>query len=111
MHVSIEKTSTPEVINPGVKRRLMHLENLMMMVIEFENPMSEPLPPHAHPHEQISYIAEGELWFFLDEEKFLLTKGDMVKIPSGVMHTIQTIAPNCRLIDSFVPIREDFLKK
>lgn len=109
MYVSSEGNSTPETIKPGLKRRLLHLENLMTVVIDFENPMEVPDPPHAHPHEQITYVAEGELWFFIGEEKFRLQKGDLIRIPSGIPHTVQTLTPNVRLIDSFSPIRQDFL--
>jgi quercetin dioxygenase-like cupin family protein len=109
MYVSIESESHPEVIKPGLKRRLLHLDNLMTVVIDFENPMEEPDPPHAHPHEQITYVAEGELWFFIGEEKYRLQKGDLIKIPSGIPHTVQTLTPNVRLIDSFSPVRQDFL--
>jgi len=109
MYTSFEKNSVPETIRPGLKRRLMHLDNLMTVVIDFKHPMSEPDPPHSHPHEQITYVAQGELWFFIGEEKFHLGIGDMIKIPSGLMHTVQTITPDVRLIDSFSPLREDFL--
>jgi quercetin dioxygenase-like cupin family protein len=109
MYTSFEKNSVPETIRPGLKRRLMHLDNLMAVVIDFEYPMNEPDPPHSHPHEQITYVAEGELWFIIGEDKFHLTKGDMIKIPSGLMHTVQTLTPDVRLIDSFSPVRKDFL--
>lgn len=109
MYTSIQKNSVPETIKPGLKRRFIHLENLMTVVIDFEHPMSEPDPPHSHPHQQITYVAEGELWFFIGDERFHLRKGDLIKIPSGLMHTVQTLTPHVRLIDSFSPVREDFL--
>ncbi|MCL1822190.1 MAG: cupin domain-containing protein, partial [Prolixibacteraceae bacterium] len=76
----------------------------------FEFSMDGPDPFHAHPHEQITYVADGETWFFLEDEKFLLAKGDMIKIPADARHTIQTTAPHTRLIDCFSPVREDFIK-
>lgn len=109
MYTSIEKDSVPEIIRTGLNRRLLSLDNLMTVVIDFEFQMNEPDPPHSHPHEQITYVAQGELWFFIGNEKFRLQKGDLIKIPSGMMHTVQTISPNVRLIDSFSPVREDFL--
>lgn len=109
MYTSLEKDSVPETIKPGLSRRLIHLENLMTVVIDFEHPMNEPDPPHSHPHEQITYVAEGELWFIIGDEKFHLRKGDLIKIPSGLMHTVQTLTSHVRLIDSFSPVRKDFL--
>jgi quercetin dioxygenase-like cupin family protein len=107
--VSIEQDDPAQVLKPGLKRRLIHLENLMTVVVDFSEPMSEPDPPHAHPHEQITYVAEGHLWFFVGDEKFELNRGDMICIPSGVLHTVQTLSPDVRLIDSFSPVRNDFL--
>lgn len=101
--------SQMETLKPGVQRRILWLENLMTVVIDFEFPMKEPDPFHTHMHEQITYVAEGEIWFFIEDEKSRLAKGDMIKIPAGAKHTIQTITPHVRLIDSFSPVREDFI--
>jgi quercetin dioxygenase-like cupin family protein len=83
----------------------------MVVVCDFTNgPASQPDPPHSHPHEQITYVAEGDLLFFIGEEKHQLEKGDIYIVPSGIPHCIQTISRHVRLIDSFTPVREDFLK-
>ena len=38
----------------------------MLVVVEFTNgPAEVPDPFHDHPHEQVSYIAEGELILFM----------------------------------------------
>ena len=58
-----------QVIAEGRRRYLASTENLMMVVIDFDDgPTSEPDPPHAHPHEQISYVVSGEVIFFLDKD-------------------------------------------
>ena len=53
-----------DFLREGVERRIGNTNNLMMAIIDFNNgPQSEPDPPHAHPHEQVSYIAcIGPLW-------------------------------------------------
>ena len=38
-----------------------------------------------------------------------LKEGDMFAVPSGKNHTIKLLTREARLIDSFNPIREDFL--
>ena len=112
MPVLKKNESVPEKISPVLERRLVHLENLMVVVCDFSHgPMAEPDKPHNHPHEQITYVEKGELYFFIGEEKHRLTEGDLVTIPSGIFHSIQTISRNVRLIDSFTPVRSDFLKK
>jgi quercetin dioxygenase-like cupin family protein len=97
-------------IRAGAERRLGHTDNLMMVVIDFyDGPKDEPDPPHSHPHEQVSYVAEGEIVFVLEEERTRLGPGDVVLIPSGKPHTIQLLTEHVRLVDCFTPIRQDFL--
>ena len=104
-----EITST--VVKPGVKRYLIHGKDLMMVVIDFDNgPWLEPEPPHSHVHEQTSYVAEGEIIFFCEGEADQhLKKGDMFFVPSNVKHTIRLLTKTVRLIDSFNPLRTDFI--
>lgn len=99
-------------IKEGVERRLVHASNLMMVVIDFKNgPWSEPEPPHHHVHEQTTYVAEGEIIFFCEgEPEQRLKAGDMFWVPSDKKHTIQLLSKQAKLIDSFNPIREEFLK-
>lgn len=95
----------------GIERRIIKTDNLMLVNIEFTNgPTLKPDPFHSHPHEQVSYLAEGEIYLFVgDDEKVLLKAGDKFAIPSGVPHTIQRLTTIVRLIDCFTPVREDFL--
>jgi quercetin dioxygenase-like cupin family protein len=97
-------------ISPEQKRRIANLGNLMVVVCEFTNgPAMYPDKLHSHPHEQITYVEEGDLYLFVGDEKHHLSKGDLFTIPSGTLHGIQTISSLVRLIDSFSPIREDFI--
>ncbi len=95
----------------GIERRMVHLEKVLTAVLDFSNgPQSEPDPMHSHPHEQTSYIAEGEVLFFMEgEEAQHLKAGDMFYVPSNKMHCIQLLTERARLVDSFSPVREDFI--
>ena len=87
-----------------------HTDNLMMVVIDFDDgPTSEPDPPHNHPHEQITYVASGEIIFFLDGQPTRLGPGDMFTVPPDKQHSVQLLTSHVRLIDTFTPLREDFL--
>lgn len=82
----------------------------MVVVCDFTNgPAPKPDAPHSHLHEQITYVAEGDLYFFLNGEKHKLTKGDIISVPPEVKHCIQNLSKYVRLIDSFSPVRKDFL--
>jgi quercetin dioxygenase-like cupin family protein len=106
-----EASSTWTDVAPGIRRRLIHTEQLMMVVVEFTNgPAEHPDPFHHHPHEQASYVAEGELILYVErEDPQPLRKGDMFAVPSGIPHAVQTLTPVVRIIDTFTPLREDFL--
>ena len=105
------KDTPAQKIAENVERRLGHLENLMIVVIDFDDgPPSAPDPPHSHPHEQVTYVAEGEILFILDGEQTQLGPGDVFLVPSGKPHTIQRLTAHVRLVDCFTPNREDFLK-
>ncbi len=110
-HVLIESNSEWTDLAPGLKRKLIHTDNLMMVVVEFTGgPAEVPDPFHDHPHEQVSYIAEGELILFIkDAGDHKLQKGDLFAIPSGIPHTVQTLTPVVRIIDCFTPLRQEFL--
>jgi quercetin dioxygenase-like cupin family protein len=107
---SSEATVTP--ISAGRSRYLAHTDHLMAVVVDFhDGPASTPDPPHSHPHEQVSYVAAGELILVMGEEKTRLSAGDLFTVPAHVPHAVQTLSPHVRLIDAFNPIREDFLKR
>ena len=103
--------TTPETIAPGRTRYLAHTNNLMVVVIDFaDGPSAQPDPPHRHPHEQVTYVAEGELYFFIDGEPHRLSAGDLITVSGDVPHSIQLLSARVRLVDTFTPIRADFLK-
>jgi quercetin dioxygenase-like cupin family protein len=100
-----------EEIREGVERRLGHTDDLMIVVIDFhDGPKDWPDPLHSHPHEQVSYVAEGEIVLLLDDQETRLGPGDVFLVPSGRSHSIQQLTEHVRLVDCFTPIREDFLK-
>jgi quercetin dioxygenase-like cupin family protein len=106
----MEDSVIEQRVSENFRRRIVHLENVMVVVCDFLNgPMKEPDTLHSHTHEQITYVAEGELIFYKDGKEYHLTKGDLITIPSGIMHCVKTLSREARLIDSFSPIRKDFL--
>lgn len=107
---SSETAVTP--ISPGRSRYLAHTDHVMAVVVDFKDgPASAPDPPHSHPHEQVSYVAKGEIILVVGAEKTHLSAGDLFTVPANVPHAVQTLSPHVRLIDAFNPIREDFLKR
>jgi len=65
------------------------------------------LPMHDHPHEQVTYVLSGQMEFTVGERTGVAGPGEVVLIPGGVRHGGRTLS-DCRLIDVFTPVREDY---
>lgn len=110
MPVLINNKVEAKKISDFAERKLISLNQLMVAKIDFSNgPMREPEQPHSHPHEQITYVAEGEIIIFFGDEQHRLKKGDMFAVPSNIPHCLQTLTEKVTLIDSFTPLRSEFL--
>ena len=99
--------------SPTTARRLAHSDHLMMVIVDFADGPTPPAPPHQHPHEQVTYIAQGPINFIMgagdSAQVSRLMTGDMVVVPPDVPHTVEVLAGTARLIDCFYPLREDFI--
>jgi len=104
--------STPEIVREGLERRTIYTSNLMTVIVDFtDGPWAEAEPFHSHSHEQTSYVASGELIFYCEgEPEQHLHAGDMFAVASGKKHTVKILTPTARLIDSFNPIRQEFIR-
>jgi len=110
MGVVREKEVARASIGDRRERYLGHTDSLMMVVIDFnDGPTDQPDPPHSHPHEQMSYVAAGEIVVHIGEAQERLGPGDMFTVPPDVAHTVQLLSEHVRLVDCFTPLREDFL--
>ena len=110
MSIVKQEKINKEEIAPGRERYLSYTDKLMMVVIDFnDGPAAEPDPPHSHPHEQITYVVAGELIVHIGDEATQLKPGDMFTVPPDVPHTVQTLTENVRLVDTFTPIRDEFI--
>ena len=60
-------------ITEGVFRKVFYLKNLMMSIVDYTTgPMEKPDPLHSHDHEQISYIAKGQLFVVIGDNRRVL---------------------------------------
>jgi quercetin dioxygenase-like cupin family protein len=42
--------------------------------------------PHMHESEQLNYVMEGEIWFFVEDKGYQCKKGDFQRIPANKIH-------------------------
>lgn len=93
---------------PGVTRRVISGDKLMLAVITIAPAQS--VAAHAHPHEQIGCVVTGRVHFRIGDQSTVLSAGGIYSVPSGVEHAAENLATEtATLIDVFTPIREDFL--
>lgn len=90
---------------PGLTGYYAHGTNMTFGLVEIK--AGSNLPVHQHPHEQITYIAEGQLDMNIDGQHCPLTAGMYYIIPSNVPHGAVAVT-DCKVIDVFNPIREDY---
>ena len=112
LFLEYDKTDTIKV-SETVTRKFIYLNDLMTVIVDFDNgPMAQPDPPHSHPAEQISYVAIGECDVYIGDRPVQhLKTGDIFAVPSNVPHTVKSTTKQLRLVDSFTPIRADFIRK
>jgi quercetin dioxygenase-like cupin family protein len=65
------------------------------------------VPEHAHMHEQVAHLIEGEFELTVDGNPIELQPGKVVVIPSNIKHSGIAIT-DCKLLDVFSPVREDY---
>ena len=96
-----------EDLGNGIKRKVLaYHENLMMVEVFFEKGAVGEI--HSHPHEQITYVLEGEFKFKIGEKEQIVTAGDSMFKEPNVLHGTVCLKKG-KLLDVFSPHREDFL--
>ncbi len=102
--ITISSLPQKEVF-PGFKARFIHTST--MTIGYWDVASGSILPLHKHVHEQVSQIEEGELELTIDGETRIYTKGMVAVIASNVEHSGRALT-DCKLLDIFNPVREDY---
>jgi quercetin dioxygenase-like cupin family protein len=100
------KDAQPVEMVPGLLRRTL-ITGKSMMILEFTLEKGVEIPAHAHPHEQVGYVASGKVRITVGDESTVLGSGDCYYAPSGVMHGAQVLEKTI-VVDTFNPPREDY---
>lgn len=90
---------------PGIDGYYAHGEKMTLGFVELK--AGSQVPMHQHPHEQITYIIEGRLDMTIGGKPFSLTAGMYHVISSNSPHSA-IAKTDCRVIDAFSPVREDY---
>jgi quercetin dioxygenase-like cupin family protein len=97
-----------ETVSVTIKRRIVTGERAMLAHIYLDR--GAQVPMHAHENEQITYLLEGVLKFWIgeDREEIVLRAGEVLHIPSNVPHEAEALE-DCLDVDVFSPPRQDWL--
>jgi quercetin dioxygenase-like cupin family protein len=68
------------------------------------------VPLHSHPNEQLTYIVEGALKFYLDGQEIVVHAGEVLSIPANMPHKAEALEDTVDL-DMFTPPRSDWINK
>lgn len=98
--------SIPEKeIIKGFYAKFIHTENMTLAYWRIEK--GATLPMHAHIHEQVTNVLEGEFEMTINAKTTTCRNGDVVAIPSNVLHGGKALT-DCYILDIFQPVREDY---
>jgi quercetin dioxygenase-like cupin family protein len=100
---------TAEPLKGGITRRLITSDRMMIAHVYLKK--GDDVPRHSHENEQITYILEGSLRFWLGErgERELdVHAGEVLVIPSNLPHRALALE-NTLDVDIFNPPRQDWL--
>ena len=100
----ISELEVREII-PGFFGRFIHMDTYSLAFWEIKS--GSALPEHAHIHEQSSQVLEGRFEMTVNGETRIYEPGMVVTIPSNIPHSGKALT-DCKLIDVFCPVREDY---
>jgi len=100
-----------ESLSDVLARRLITGDRMMLAHVYLKK--GAVVPRHSHENEQITYVLEGGLRFWIGEDEaevIDVLAGEVLHIPSHVPHKAQALEDTLD-VDIFSPPRQDWLDK
>lgn len=98
-----------EDVSQGFARRLISGERLMLTHVYLDKGFV--VPRHSHENEQLTWILEGVLRFWLGEDESEVVDvaaGEVLHLPSNLPHKAEALEDTLD-VDIFSPPRQDWL--
>ncbi|EHV5551047.1 cupin domain-containing protein [Vibrio vulnificus] len=96
-----------EDLGQGISRKVLaHSDNMMSVEVHFDTGAIGAM--HSHPHEQLTYVLSGEFEFTIGDEKKIVKTGDTMYKEPNIEHGCVCLKAGV-LIDTFTPMRKDFV--
>jgi quercetin dioxygenase-like cupin family protein len=97
-----------EDLNPLLQRQFVVGQDIMLARVLLKKGCI--VPEHSHPNEQLTYIVEGALQFWIDGKQITVHAGEVLCIPSNMPHKAEALEDTVDL-DIFNPPRADWINK
>ena len=98
-----------ERVTDVISRRLVTADRMMLAHVYLDK--GAKVPQHSHDNEQLTYILEGALHFWIGADKseeVVVRAGEVLVIPSNVPHEAVALEDTLD-VDVFSPPRQDWL--
>ena len=97
-----------EALNPLLGRQFVVGREIMVARVIMKKGCI--VPEHSHVNEQVTYILEGALKFWIDGKEIVVNAGEVLTIPPNMPHKAEALADTLDL-DVFSPPRADWMNK
>jgi unsaturated pyranuronate lyase len=97
-----------ENLNPLLQRHFVVGQNIMLARVLLKKGCI--VPEHSHHNEQVTYILEGALKFWIDGKEIVVNAGEVLTIPPHMPHKAEAMVDTVDL-DVFNPPRADWINK
>ena len=97
-----------EDLNPLLQRQFVVGQEIMLARVLLKKGCI--VPEHSHHNEQLTYILEGTLKFWIDGQEIVVHAGETLCIPSNMPHKAEALEDTVDL-DVFSPPRADWINK
>ena len=97
-----------EDLNPLLQRQMVWGKEIMLARVLLKKGCI--VPEHSHHNEQLTYILEGALKFWIDGKEIVVNAGETLCIPSNMPHKAEALEDTVDL-DVFAPPRADWINK
>ena len=95
-----------EALNPLLGRHFVVGQNVMLARVLLKKGCI--VPEHSHPNEQLTFIAEGALKFWIDGKIIVVNAGEVLTIPPNMPHKAEALEDTVDF-DVFNPPRADWM--
>ena len=102
------RTIPLEDVNPLLQRQFVVGQEIMAARVLLKKGCI--VPEHSHPNEQLTYILDGSLKFWIDGKEIVVHTGEVLCIPSNMPHKAEAMEDTVDL-DIFAPPRADWMNK